>query len=177
MRFFRPKPAFFTWIKQTVLRNPKMAVVDCGCGDGDLVLELNKKKLPAIGVDLRYEFTDQCVPLELASRLMSMPAERCTFVTSYPSILLVCRPCHDGFPGRINRVRHPKSLLFYIGHEHNLEFDVSGATTNIELDHVVGREGERIWSIKHGTGDDDIDFRLALLSGDRRLLSRPSLQP
>lgn len=177
MRFFKPNAEFFSWMKCTVKAHPKMAVVDCGCGDGALVMELNKLRLPAIGVDPRYEIFNERVPLELVSRLLSMHAERCTFVTKIPSILLTCRPSHDGFPGRINGVRHPKSLLFYVGLEHNLEFDVSGAKTALVTRKVVGEDGEKIWSIKYGTSADDISFRLDLLSGDRRLNLQPNLAP
>lgn len=177
MRFFKPKPAFFDWIKQVVAdQKKKMPVVDCGCGAGDLVMEMNKQGIPALGIDPRYTIYDEQVPFALIARLLSMHAEDCTFVTTSPSILLTCRPCHDGFPGRINQVRHPDSLQFYVGLSNNIEFDVSGAKTKLVLEDV-GEEGENIWSLKRRTGEDDIDFRISLLNGKRRLGRTPSMSP
>lgn len=145
MRFFRPRPEFFAWIgREYETRN--QPVIDCGCGDGALLGEMMERGIGAIGLDPRYIMYDEPVPFALVSRLLTMPAEESTIVRNTPAILLVCRPCHDRFPLRIDEHRHPDSVLYYVGLTRNLILDLGETETRLVLENV-GEDGENIWEV------------------------------
>lgn len=147
MRFFKPTPSFLEWIGAEAKRLA-MPVAECGCGDGDLLREMIAAGIPALGFDPRFVWFDERVPFDLCSRIMTKPAEESPIVHDTPMILLVCRPCHTGFPARINQVRHPKSVLYYVGFEKNLEQDLGDALVSPVMDEPVGEAGEYVWAVK-----------------------------
>lgn len=145
-RFFVPLPSFIPFMKG-LIATKKRPIVDCGCGEGDLVFEMNREGLPAIGVDNRFEILGTSPDFEVLGRIMAMPAEECPLVKSTECILLVCRPCHNQFPALINEARHKDSEFFYIGFEKNIDFDLAGAPVNLALQEPVGEDGEMIWGV------------------------------
>jgi SAM-dependent methyltransferase len=147
MRFFTPTPEFWKWLKATVKKHPKMPIIDCGCGYGQLVREMRQAGYPAIGLDPRFDIFDEKIPLDLVGAIYAMEAEHFPLVRSTPSILFTCRPCHSGFPVHINRVRPAGSVFFYIGLEKNLELDMEDGTYRLATKKVVGEEGEKIWEV------------------------------
>lgn len=146
MRFFTPLPNFIPWLKREYERN-KRPIIDCGCGDGDLVREMRAANLPALGIDPRYDIFNERVPMDLASAIVTMEAHQFSMVQSTPSILLVCRPCHSGFPAQIHQDKCSRSELYYIGFEKNIEFDLAGANVNLILMDPVGEEDEYLWRV------------------------------
>lgn len=148
MRFFHPNEKFFAWLTREAKKGPKVPIIDCGCGDGDLVLEMRHRGLPAIGIDPMFGvLDDKPLNVELISCVLAMPAEDCSLVHNTRSILLTCRPCHSRFPIAINLNRQPESKLFYVGLEKNIERDLSGTKITEVVKYAVGDEGERIWRI------------------------------
>lgn len=152
MRFFTPNEKFFAWLQRVMREGPKVPVIDCGCGDGDLVLELRQRGVPAIGIDPMFD------PLECAARsqdhamtlsgaVMAMEAEQCSLVRNVRSILLTCRPCHSGFPQRINVARQKESRFFYIGLSKNVDADLGDEPRRRISRTSVGAEGEHIWEV------------------------------
>jgi hypothetical protein len=146
MRFFKPKQEFFRWIEKMHKSHPKMPVIDCGCGDGDLLIDLHKLRIPAMGMDPRYAIFNEHIPIHLINCLLPVEAQESNLVQNTPAILLVCRPCHSGFPIDINNTRHKKSKFYYIGLERNIELDLCNVETKL-LMHDVGEDGECLWEV------------------------------
>jgi hypothetical protein len=146
MRFFNPLPTFWTWFDKEYKSQEKAPIIDCGCGEGHLVKELRQKKYPALGCDPMFE-TFGCDDIDLLGAVLCMPAQNLPMVRNHRSILLVCRPCHSGFPALLNSIRCPDSRMFYIGLEKNLEFDLDEGTYELASKKVVGEDGEKIWKI------------------------------
>lgn len=146
LRFFKPNQLFFNWIKNEHAQH-KRPIVDCGCGYGDLIRDLQAANLPVLGIDPRYEVFSEMVPRDLIGRILTMPAEDCQMVKRDQLILLVCRPCHSGFPQSINYVRNTKSVFYYIGLEKNVEFDLGDCEYEKITDQPVGEDGEHIWRV------------------------------
>lgn len=146
LRFFTPKPAFLDWLV-ALHKETNLPVVECGCGAGDLLREIRLRGVPAIGLDPRYElFRDDVIPEDLRDAILPFSAEDSPAIR-VPAIILVCRPCHTGFPSTVNRRRHPDSLYFYVGLDHNLVLDLNFAPTKLELPDEVGLEGEHVWRV------------------------------
>jgi hypothetical protein len=146
MRFFNPRPTFWKWFEKEFKSQEKAPIIDCGCGEGHLVRELRQKKYPALGCDPMF-FGLGSDDLDLIGCVLTMPAQELPMVRSHRSIILVCRPCHSGFPAQLNLVRHPDSRMFYIGLEKNLEFDLEPGTYKLASRSIVGEDGEKIWKI------------------------------
>lgn len=146
MRFFTPLPNFIPWLSKEFNKH-KLPIIDCGCGDGDLVRELRAAKLPCLGVDPRYDMFDEKVPFDLISAIVSMQAQEFAMVKHTPSILLVCRPCHSGFPIQIFNAMCRQSVLYYIGLKHNIETDLGSLYFKKVLKGPVGIEDEHLYSV------------------------------
>lgn len=146
MRFFTPLPNFMPWLKAETKKN-KRPIIDCGCGDGDLLREMRKANLPALGVDPRYSWGDERVGIDIMSMVLAMQAEDCCMVRDTPCLLLVCRPCHSGFPINIHRVMAKGSDLYYVGLERNVDQDLGDLEYTKVIDVPVGEEDEYLYKV------------------------------
>jgi hypothetical protein len=145
VRFFTPKNNFWDWLKETAA-NYKL-VVDCGCGDGDLIKEMTQNKIRCLGIDPRFAIFDIPVPHDLCNQILVEEAQDCVFVQeNMGCMLLACRPCHSGFPGLINDNRHKANPFFYVGFENNLKRDLDGADVDLILSNI-GEEGENLYKV------------------------------
>lgn len=155
MRFFTPRKKFFPWIKGLQSRL-KLPVVDRGCGEGDLVVEMRDHGVPALGLDMFADPMHSKEPLRVGF-ILEQIAQHSTFVVTVPSLLLCCRPCHSGFPASINNARKTGSAFYYIGFEQNIEFDLGGADTEMVVK-GIGKEGEDAWQVTGKSKLLPIDF-------------------
>lgn len=144
MRFFTPLPNFLPWIKAEQAKR-KIPVIEAGCGDGDLLREMRAIPIPAIGVDPRYAWCDERPPEDLLGAIVPMEAHNFSMVKNSPAIILVCRPCHSGFPIEIFDVMHDDSVMYYVGLKHNIDTDTGTIRYKKVLKEPVGKEGEFLW--------------------------------
>lgn len=146
MRFFEPLPTFIPWL-QSILAETKLPLVEIGCGDGDLMLELKAAGTPCIGVDPKYALFGIPVPDALMASILPWQAEEWKLLSEIPFLMLCCRPCHSGFVERVNAKRHPQSRLFYVGKEANLHLDLARQPTLL-LPDPIGKAGEYVWEVR-----------------------------
>lgn len=145
-RFFTPLPNFIPFLQRETKKN-RRPIMDCGCGEGHLLRELREAKLPAVGIDPRFEQMNYSPASDLIAIIMGSEAENCSIIRNFPTLILTCRPCHNQFPVRVNEVRHHGSTQYYVGLDHNLEMDLMGCKTRLALKAPVGEEGEMIWEV------------------------------
>lgn len=124
MRFFEPDSTFLDWLASYA---GKRLVFDVGCGDGDLVLELQAKGVKAMGIDPIYLY--QRVPTNLSNCIFPAYAEECGLLRKYPALVLFCRPCHSGFVERTLEVLHRDSEAVYVSKPENVIVDLSSYKT------------------------------------------------
>lgn len=144
MRFFEPTDEFKFWLKDYA---GDRLIVDCGCGDGDLVREMNALGSQAMGIDPRYAIFDEPIPTDLASCLLPMQAEDTDFINMEDVLLLVCRPCHNGFPFEIAERKNPKTEMIYVGFPKNIINDVGERVMHEIGLGEVGADGERAYVV------------------------------
>lgn len=145
MTFFYPRQTFLEAMRKIV---GKRMLFDCGCGQEALFLqEMMKRKVKAIGFDPHFDMLADGVPLSLAGKIVPVAAETFSMIHNLPAVITTCRPCHNGFPGLINRARHPKSEQYYIGFAKNVEHDLLDAPVKLVLSNV-GSEGENLYLVK-----------------------------
>lgn len=144
MRFFKPTAAFWNWLTDHSGR----PVIDCGCGDGELVREIRGKGMNAVGVDPRYVLFDEPIPEDLTNAILPLPVEQAGELLGKHSLALCCRPCHNGFPETVATIKHPGCLLFYIGFPKNLDCDLGDWADDARLIlEGVGEDGELLYQI------------------------------
>lgn len=152
MRFFKPRPGFWTWVEQFKGKT----IVDCGCGDGALVKEMLGRSLHAIGVDPRF-FSDHYhvtsagkhVEWDLASKIIPLMASQVRELWQSAAIILCCRPCHNGFPGEVVEMMGDAAEFYYIGFAKNLDADI-GDGDDIVITPVlynVGEDNENLYRV------------------------------
>ena len=142
MRFFHPNEVFWKWIEEESKKYK--FVIDCGCGEGHLVKEINERNIKCLGIDPRYLLFDE-IPKNLYNRILPASAEDSHFILEKDVLLLVCRPCHNGFPALINDKRNKTNSFYYIGFEKNFEFDLE-EDPKLILENV-GEDGENLYKV------------------------------
>lgn len=141
MRFFVPTQAFWNWLKS----EERGTIIDVGCGDGALLIEMDAHGFKCLGIDPMFDSTMHA-DTWLPNAVIPILAEKCPSIINLPGqTLLICRPCHDGFPGRVATMLR-QSPLFYVGFEKNLERDLGGVVATLEYE-KVGMEGECVWRV------------------------------
>lgn len=146
MRFFTPRPTFIPWLAEQS-KKLGLPVIECGSGDGDLLREMANAKIVSMGIEARYGWLNEDIPLDLVNRVFPMEVERCRILTDLPAIVLVCRPCHGPWVDHINARRSLKSVFYYVGFKKNHRVDLGRARTRLALPDRVGMEKERIWEV------------------------------
>lgn len=112
MRFFNPDQEFLRWLAAYARGRP---VWDVGCGEGHVVAALHELGVRAVGVEPLWSkvYVESVLPLH--SCVVPMLAELCHALHECEDCLvLFCRPCHDGFVGRVLELLHPAAEVLYI---------------------------------------------------------------
>lgn len=143
MRFFHPTEAFWEWAEKNIKND---LIIDCGCGDGDLVREMGERGFKCMGIDPRYSIFNESVPIDLMNRVLIKNAEESSIVQNTKATLLVCRPCHSGFPSLVRDVMRKDSRMFYIGFDKNLFCDLAHPVEKI-LENA-GQDEEELYLVK-----------------------------
>lgn len=144
MRFFKPTPHFWDFADRFRGRS----VIEIGCGDGDLVREMEMDGHRIMGVDPRFSLLDETIPADLSNRILPLGIEDAPELLASDSILLICRPCHTGFPEYVRANMSDHSALFYIGLNKNLDRDLGEfAKFAILIHQHAGEDGEAIYLI------------------------------
>ena len=149
MVFFQPTNEFVQWLKEYA---GDRVVVEIGCGDGLLIAKMNEAEMKCIGVDLYYPFnieTEIEVPKSM-NILYGFAGEDCELIKDKRSLIVIARPCHDGFPSRVAKNKAEGVEMLYVGLERNIDEDLYGKLTHtkIELPFKVGKEDEVVLSLK-----------------------------
>lgn len=145
VRFFESTPEFRQWLKNYV--GDRM-LIEIGCGDCSFIREMHAegfKKM--IGIDPRYYLFDEKIPMDLANCVVAQDAEESNFVTLPNAVIIVCRPCHSGFPDRVCDRIHETSKFLYVGLDHNLDCDLDRPVEMVFNN--CGFENENCWEVRH----------------------------
>lgn len=118
MVFFEPSEAFVAWLAAHAAGR---VVVDCGCGDGDLLRRLLARGVKAIGVDPWWALKDGFDP---RLQVLPLPAQKAGFIHSHPAVLVVARPDHGGWVDELVDHAHPGSEILYVGKPCNVREDL-----------------------------------------------------
>jgi hypothetical protein len=123
MIFFRPTKDFITWLKKYA---GNRVVVDIGCGEGCLLHAMLEADIPCFGID-PYEpiVHDPDRDFETPEEII-MPefGEHSEIIKRPEALLIIARPCHDGFPTRVIENKGKDVELLYIGKQENIELDL-----------------------------------------------------
>ena len=140
--FFKPKDSFLKWL--TKFTENKI-VFDVGCGNGNFLKRMHKLKIKAIGIDpiyIAFLHPDQ----ELRNCILPMFAQECKILQNIKnSIILFCRPCHDGFVYETIKKIHKNNIIFYISKTINVNIDIPGL--NYKIINVPGLQEEKLYQV------------------------------
>lgn len=160
MTFFRPTPAFIEWMLQY------KAVIDVGCGYGDLVRAVNDAGGNAIGIDIDdYKITEAMERARTDEQLLTMGRLVCgdsttSKVVQLPGATLVfARPCHGTgwIRQTVEHTRETAERWLYVGKEGNVASDLHGFERRRHLVGVaVGTDGEQVWEFRLPSEDYEV---------------------
>lgn len=139
VRFFEPRPEFVEAMAWASLY--QRTVYDVGAGAGQVAKALSDAGIAATALDL-YCHEHSVFP--------SIIADGTTYEYTPGSVVIVCRPCHNGFSEDVFRQalkRHCR--CFYVGFEKNLENDL-GDLKRARIASDVGEDAEDLWEVTDG---------------------------
>jgi len=139
VRFFEPRPEFVETL--TRLTEKLKLVYDVGAGAGQVAKALHDAGHAVIAIDL-YRHEHSVFPCIIAD------GTTCSYLPE--SVVIVCRPCHNGFSEDVFRQalkRHCR--CFYVGFEKNLENDL-GDLKRARVARDVGEDAEDMWEVTDG---------------------------
>jgi SAM-dependent methyltransferase len=125
MKFFEPTAEFLDWLAKYAKGR---FVFDVGCGAGHILLELHKLGTKALGIDPVYKY--ERAPISLCTCVMPCEAKECALLlTNENSLVLFCRPCHNGFVAETIKLLPVSSEILYISKPDNVKVDLPGMET------------------------------------------------
>lgn len=135
LTFFNPNDEFMDALVDLI---GGRLVVEIGCGNGEVLDELIKRKIPCIGID---PYVDRnSLPLHLNAKILPFHTEEGTkFVSKLireglrEIVVLVVRPCHSNFVQDYLSSLGEKTEMIYVGLLHNLELDFERELSYITL--------------------------------------------
>lgn len=132
-RFFTPTESF--WEQMNKYKDT--LVLDAGCGNGDLVLELQEKEFKAVGCDINMRDG-----VEGYGRVIQLiDADR--FPLTKGMTVLACRPDHSGWAeDLLERCIESECTFIYVGLERNFDLDFSEDCKYEIIAKDVGEDGE-----------------------------------
>lgn len=133
VRFFRPTQAFVAWAAKAA---GARLVYDVGAGTGHVSATLSAAGVKVVAVDLS--------PSE-ASVWQTVSADGGALSYRRGSVVMLCRPCHGDFPGRVVRCAVESGAeVWYVGLDRNVEDDVDVELFSVQLC-GAGEDGEKVW--------------------------------
>jgi hypothetical protein len=141
-RYFRPTPAFIRWVK-THYGNKH--ICEIGAGVGHIAKALAETGLHVTALDLEPR---------TESEFDVIKADSTTHPFEEGSVVLLCRPCHNGFVPRTiaNAIQRHIAAILYVGLRKNFKSDVGSIHNMFTKRRVgmVGRSDERVWELNVG---------------------------
>lgn len=137
--FFKPTPLFVRWMKT---HHSGKHVCEVGCGTGGTASMLAKAGMKVTAIDL--------VP-RTESEFDVIKADATEYAFEKDSVLLFCRPCHNGFVVKtITRgILCGVADIVYVGLTKNLQDDLGSLHDRFTKRRVgvVGHSGEHVWEL------------------------------
>lgn len=135
-RFFTPKPAFWAALKELASGVKGLAIMDCGCGTGDLILEAHNQGMYFMGCDL-FKREGQ------SARVVALDATQIRWAHNYWP--LICRPDHSGWATDVvsNAILQDARAI-YVSKPSNYHLDVGGLPIK-RFARNVGEDGETMY--------------------------------
>jgi SAM-dependent methyltransferase len=122
-RFFEPSDTFLDWLADYA---GDRVVFDVGCGACHVTLALRARQVKALGIDPRYDWIED-MPRELMNAVLPFMAQECKpLLTTKNSLVLFCRPCHDGFVQDTIPMLPTTAEVLYISIPDNTALDLDG---------------------------------------------------
>jgi hypothetical protein len=141
-RYFHPTPVFVRWMKAKF--NGKL-IFDVGSGIGHVAKALAQAGLRVTAIDLEPR---------IESEFHVIKADSTKYVFERGSVLLFCRPCHNGFVERTvaKAIGSRVAAIVYVGLTKNLEDDLGSLHDRFTKRRVgmVGHSDERVWDLNVG---------------------------
>jgi SAM-dependent methyltransferase len=124
--FFRPTPLFVRWMKT---HHSGQHVFDVGCGTGNTASMLAKAGMKVTALDLEPR---------MESEFDVIKADATEYAFEKGSVLLFCRPCHNGFVEKTltKGIMCGVADIVYVGLTNNLQFDL-GESAGAILGHTT----------------------------------------
>lgn len=146
MIFFRPNIKFISWLKKYA---GGRVVVDVGCGEGCLLYHMINAGIPCIGLDPYFPvvsdpYIDFKTPYE---KILRQKGEDSPLIKGEKALVIIARPCHNGFCREVILNKGPNTEALYIGLPRNVEDDLGDLKYEIISDFEIGDEGEKIYKI------------------------------
>jgi len=135
-----------TWFKDYV---DKRVVLDIGCGEGLFLHKMNQAGIAAYGIEPYDPISlDPNKDFETPRNIIPQIAETSPLIDLPRMLLVIARPCHDGFAYRVIKARNPENEVLYIGKSENIEYDIRDIPyTKLDVPET-GDENEVVLSIK-----------------------------
>ena len=134
LQFFKPKDRFLKWMRKEYAGQ---RVYDVGAGTGHVSETLRRVGVNAIPMDLGFGDNPEV-----------FLADGTSFPYEPDSVVMLCRPCHGGFPllTIMQAQRRGVATILYVGLERNrlIDLDVEARKFKRVLTDV-GDEGENVW--------------------------------
>ena len=146
MVFFRPNDEFINWLKKYA---GGRVVVDVGCGEGCLLYNMMKAEIPCVGVDPYFPvISDPDRDFETPfGNIVRQKGETSRLIQNEKALVVIARPCHNGFCEKVILNKGPKTEALYIGLPRNVEEDLGDLKYEIISDFEIGDEGEKVYKI------------------------------
>lgn len=158
MRFFTPNVDFFKWVSELLSEDRNRAIVDVGCGEGELVLDLMDRGVSVVGIEQNQDKVSEAYR-SFANRPegKAFPHILCGDVFDLfkvlpkKSIFLFCRPCHSDWIQKFAKIASG-ARCFYVGLDKNVNDDLHTLDRR-KIASNVGEANESIWEFRPSLHD------------------------
>jgi len=159
MTFFNPTDEFVDKLVEVI--NNRM-VVEIGCGEGELMMELIQRNVKIIGIDPYVDTSDLSITrkIKILHYELDEGFDFCSTLIKNLNgnvVFLVARPCHSKFTQEYLNMFGHKSEMIYIGFAKNLEIDFERDISLVEiLDFPEHPDCDIVVSLKDGEWEDNM---------------------
>lgn len=157
--FFRPDKTFINWLVEYAAGR---VIVEIGCGTADVLTQLADAGGKVFGIEPYWSMEDNAAMnfarLEAGKNIINISPtyvkdnERLLKEMGSKALMLICRPCHNGFVEDAIDLKHPDTEVLYITVPENWDkYDDLGKYKDDAV--LVKHKGwsaddEKVWSVK-----------------------------
>jgi hypothetical protein len=149
--FFRPTRVFVRWMKAN---HSAKHVYEVGCGTGSTASMLAKAGMQVTALDLEPR---------IHSEYPVVTADSTEYAFEKRSVVLICRPCHNGFVREtvLPALTSGVSAVIYVGLRRNVKQDLGGYFRQFTQRRIsgIGHADEHIWEMKISRAQADACLR------------------